>query len=147
MDRNEFLKQFCDQNMPELGENEVEAILNLSLSACDSKTKMVIFMEEMAELQKEISKNIRGEGDNLGTLEEIADVYLCLEMLCKIMGFDKKSVKKAIDIKLIRERDRRVSEGKICENCSFLKGADEQIFDQMVSYFEAENLGQNAGEN
>ena len=63
-------------------------------------------MEELAELQQEISKQIRGKGDMLGVLEELADVYICLEMLKKMFQFTNDEIARAVDIKLERYERR-----------------------------------------
>lgn len=45
------------------------------------KHQLVVAMEEMAELQKELSKAIRGRQDINHITEEIADVEIMLEQL------------------------------------------------------------------
>lgn len=44
-------------------------------------SQLIIAMEEMAELTKELSKNIRGEKNITAISEEIADVEIMLEQL------------------------------------------------------------------
>lgn len=70
--------------------------------------QLTICMEEMAELTKELSKNIRGQDNDLGIAEEIADVEIMLEQLKIIFGLrtDVENVKQE---KLIR-LDRRTQE-------------------------------------
>jgi len=63
-------------------------------------------MEEFAELQQQISKQIRGYGDRLGLLEEMADAYICLDFLQSIFDVKQEDLQKAIDVKLQRERER-----------------------------------------
>ena len=43
-----------------------------------------VAIEEMAELTKELSKDMRGEKNRDQIIEELADVYICLDQL-KIM--------------------------------------------------------------
>ncbi len=62
-------------------------------------------MEEFAELQQQISKQIRGYGDRLGLLEEMADAYICLSFLESIFDVSPDDLQKAIDVKLQRERE------------------------------------------
>lgn len=45
------------------------------------ETTGIICMEEMAELQQQISKYLRGCGDILCLLEKMADVYICLKFI------------------------------------------------------------------
>ena len=61
------------------------------------KLQSVVAIEELSELQKEISKFIRCKGDRLGLKEEIADVYIVLEQLkiiYNISDYDIDSCKK-----------------------------------------------------
>ena len=54
------------------------------------QAQQIMATEEMAELTKEISKNIRGY-DNLDEIaEEIADVEIMLEQLAGIHGLEEK---------------------------------------------------------
>lgn len=70
------------------------------------ETTGIICMEEMAELQQQISKYLRGCGDILCLLEKMADVYICLKYLEKIFAFYPDQILKAIDVKLLREKGR-----------------------------------------
>lgn len=63
---------------------------------------LVICMEELAELQQQISKYLRDKGDYLGIVEEIADVKIALEWMTDIMCIDKDDINKAINVKLDR---------------------------------------------
>ena len=63
-------------------------------------------MEEMAELQQQISKYLRGCGDRLCLLEEMADVYICLKYIEKVFEIHPDQILKAIDVKLLREKGR-----------------------------------------
>lgn len=50
------------------------------------QSQLVVAMEEMSELTKELSKNIRGEKNVSAISEEIADVEIMLEQLKVIYG-------------------------------------------------------------
>ena len=52
---------------------ERERIIQRSVEREHWKNKSTICMEEMAELQQQISKQIRGYDDRYGLLEEMAD--------------------------------------------------------------------------
>lgn len=62
----------------------------------------------MAELTKELSKNIRGQDNDLGIAEEVADVEIMLEQL-KIIFDIRTDVENVKNEKLIR-LDRRIQE-------------------------------------
>lgn len=90
----------------QLSEKERRRIIRRSIERCSWKLKCTIVMEEFAELQQQISKQIRGCGDKLGLLEEMADAYICLKFLESIFDISPDELQKAIDVKLERERER-----------------------------------------
>lgn len=53
-----------------------------------------------------ISKYLRGCGDRLCLLEEMADVYICLKYIEKVFEIHPNQTLKAIDVKLLREKGR-----------------------------------------
>ena len=95
-----------------LSKNDGEAIIRASLARCDEQTKCMIIMEELAELSQAASKACRAntvdEGQEAwyGLLEEMADVYICLEFLKKLFAVDDCELDKAIAVKLLREKER-----------------------------------------
>lgn len=88
----------------QLSDKERQRIIRKSLQKYPWKLKCTVAMEEFAELQQQISKQIRGYGDRTGLLEEMADAYICLRFLESIFDVKKEDLKKAIDVKLDRER-------------------------------------------
>lgn len=90
----------------ELPEKERRRILKRSVERVSWKLKCTIAMEEFAELQQQISKQIRGCGDKMGLLEEMADAYICLNFLESIFDVKPDELQKAIDVKLLREKKR-----------------------------------------
>lgn len=71
----------------------------------------VVAMEEMAELQKEISKTIRGEGDIECLIEKMADVYIMLRQL-ELMHSLSSGVEYAIVEKTARLKARLEDEDR-----------------------------------
>lgn len=102
MNRNRFL-QGLKSNI-QLSEKERRRIIRRSLQKHSWKTKCTVAMEEFAELQQQISKQVRGYGDRIGLLEEMADAYICLNFLESIFDIKPEDLQKAIDVKLERER-------------------------------------------
>lgn len=88
-----------------LSEKERKQIIRKSLQKYPWKLKCTVAMEEFAELQQQISKQIRGYGDRIGLLEEMADAYICLRFLESIFDVMDEDLQKAIDVKLQRERE------------------------------------------
>lgn len=102
MDRMKFIRRLSSDI--ELSESERRRIMRNSLKRVSWQTKCTVTMEELAELQQQISKQIRGCGDRIGLLEEMADVYICLNFLKSIFNVSEEDLRKSIDIKLERER-------------------------------------------
>lgn len=65
-------------------------------------TNLIIAMEELAELQQEISKGIRGKLDRNGLLEEIVDVEHALMVLKEVYKINDAELNKARYIKASR---------------------------------------------
>lgn len=68
-----------------------------------AKTRFsIISIEELSELQKELTKELRNKGDGVGILEEMADVYICLQYLKHIYNYDDELFAQAVNVKLNR---------------------------------------------
>lgn len=65
-----------------------------------------VCMEECAELIQAISKEKRGKSDKSHLAEEMADVYICLEMLMEIYNISSKEIESMIERKQQREIER-----------------------------------------
>lgn len=103
MNRYKFIKGM-NSNL-ELSEKERRRVLRKSVEKDPWKTKCTIVMEELAELQQQVSKQIRGYGDHVGLLEEMADAYICLNFLESIFDIKPEELQKAIDVKLYRLKE------------------------------------------
>lgn len=68
--------------------------------------QQVIAMEELSELQKEISKCIRDKGNKVALIEEMADVLIMIEQLKLIHNITEDDLDKEICIKLARTNER-----------------------------------------
>lgn len=65
-----------------MGEHISEAeVLQRALDTYGSVLQIVVMMEEMSELQKELCKDLRGRGSIERIAEEIADVEIMLEQM------------------------------------------------------------------
>jgi len=60
--------------------NEME-VLQRALDTYGSSMQIVVMMEEMSELQKELCKYLRGKCSQASIAEEIADVEIMLEQM------------------------------------------------------------------
>ena len=104
MNRNRFIQGL--KSDIQFSEKERQRIIRNSIKKYPWKLKCTVAMEEFAELQQQVSKQIRGYGDKLGLLEEIADAYICLSFLESIFDVKPEDLQKAIDVKLQREREK-----------------------------------------
>ena len=86
------------------------AICQLAVNVYGKNSQCTVCMEEMAELTKELSKNLRGQ-DNAHIAEEIADVEIMLEQL-KLMFSIRDEVTQQRTVKLQR-LDNRISQSLI----------------------------------
>lgn len=74
MNREEFKEKM--QIPPRMDKDTIENIQRLHVACTDESEIYIVAMEEMAEFQKEISKELRGQGERNGILEELADVMI-----------------------------------------------------------------------
>lgn len=101
MDREIFEKKMHDDDAT-ASKEEVKRVVDDILNSTARSTNCIICMEELAELQQEVSKQLRNKGNKYGLLEEMADVYICLGLLKKMFGYTDTDIAKAVKIKLDR---------------------------------------------
>lgn len=84
----------------------VNPVLKRALKTWGEEAQMLMVVEEMSELMKEILKNINRKKDNIAQIvEEPADVEIMLEQLKENYNIeDKVAAYKAEKIKLIEQR-------------------------------------------
>ena len=77
-----------------------------ALDVWGKNAQILMVLEEMSELQKEILKNINRGKDNIKEIaEETADVFIMSEQLVHIYGIDKEVQKQAeYKVNCIKER-------------------------------------------
>ena len=107
MDRDRFISQLstAEESI------DMQRITDILKKSVDSNRKegtqrghrnLIIVMEELSELSKEISKKLRGKGDQYHILEELADVQLGIFYVQEICGISNDELHKAINVKLQR---------------------------------------------
>ena len=104
LNRSKFI-QGLNSNI-ELSDKERRRAIRNSINKRPWKLNCTIAMEEFAELTQQVSKQIRGYGDRIGLIEEMADAYICLKLLESIFNISPEDMQKAIDVKMDRERKR-----------------------------------------
>jgi NTP pyrophosphatase (non-canonical NTP hydrolase) len=81
-------------------------ILYKALEKWGITMQIMMLVEEMAELTKEICKNFRGENNRLEMLDEICDVSIMLEQTKIVFNFSDKEIEEHINFKLSRINER-----------------------------------------
>ena len=66
------------------------------------KTQFIVALEELSELQKEITKYLRGKGNKEHLTEEIADVRIMLSQITHFLNISNEDVLEIIEYKLNR---------------------------------------------
>lgn len=101
MDRDVIRRQIA--HAKPINEKSFNAAINTITSTSTEATvdnEFVIAIEELSELQKELTKFIRGKGDIIGIQEEIADVYIVLANIQKLLELPKESILSMVSVKL-----------------------------------------------
>ena len=70
------------------------------------KSQKTMLFEEMAELQKEVCKDLRGKGDVRHIIEELADVNIMLQQMQLIYGITDEQIEQVVQDKIERTLDR-----------------------------------------
>lgn len=70
------------------------------------RTQEVVWIEELGELQHEITKSLRGNLRKEHLIEELADVLICIEQLRIKYNISEEQLQKWIDVKHNRNCNR-----------------------------------------
>lgn len=117
MDQEKFISQLSTA-----GENiDMQRIMEVLKQSVDSGKKdgnqrghrnLIIVMEELSELSREISKKLRGKGDQYHILEELADAQLGIYYVQEICGISDGDLHKAMNVKLQRLEETLQEKGR-----------------------------------
>lgn len=75
---------------------------NLSDGNPRGHRNLIIVMEELSELSQAVAKELRGKGDNVNLLEELADVQLGIYYVQEICNITDDELHKAMNVKMKR---------------------------------------------
>ena len=78
----------------------VEKFVKYIMDKNGKNYQFTIAMEEMSELIKELSKNIRGEKNRAEIVEEASDVFMCLKEIFYFFDIDELEVQKVLHQKI-----------------------------------------------
>ncbi len=68
--------------------------------------QLIVAIEELSELQKELCKTLRGNISKENIIEELADVYIMLDQIKIYFSITSNEVKEIIDKKIERTKER-----------------------------------------
>lgn len=68
--------------------------------------QLIVAIEELSELQKELCKTLRGNINKENIIEELADVYIMLDQIKVYFSITCNEVKEIIDKKIERTKER-----------------------------------------
>lgn len=123
MDREVFKKalefQMSDKGRPnDLTVEQQLEVVDESIRTFDKKypglfsgyQNTIIIAEELAELNQEMMKALRGKPDRIGIIEELADVSLGIDYAKKIFGITDEELHQARTIKMHRVKNNLTPE-------------------------------------
>ena len=93
--------------------NELQkSVIENALDKWGSMSELVVTIEELSELQKEVTKQIRNEGKMENLVEEMADVYIVMEYLKMILAITDDDINREVEKKLNRLENRLNTENE-----------------------------------
>lgn len=109
-----------EPDKPSTDEETTDVVNNLTISNTfvrsiierfGDESQSIVMIEEMAELQKELTKFLRGKGDFDHLCEEISHVYISLEMIMSVHGVTKNDIQAKIDEKIKEYTNNQKEQG------------------------------------
>ncbi len=88
----------------------MDKILSKALVKYGIQLQSIVAIEELAELQKEIAKAVRGQLDKAHLIEELADVKIVTEQIKMYYSVSDSDVDKVVHQKVNRLKDRMENE-------------------------------------
>lgn len=85
---------------------EMMTAFEKAIAVYGESSQKQVAIEEMAELTKEVCKDIRGKGNREHILEEIVDVSIMLEQLQIMYGISSSEMLRAVESKVKRLEER-----------------------------------------
>ena len=85
---------------------EIKEVQNAVIAKYGKEHQTFVAIEEMSELMKALTKNMRGEHNRQDIVEELADVYIVLDQVMMMHGIDLDDVVKEMNVKAKRMADR-----------------------------------------
>lgn len=86
-------------------------VIEDAIKTFGEKNQKIVAIEELSELQKELTKDLRGQMNSYNLAEEFADVLIMLHQLIRIYGIESK-VNVYWDYKIEKLKERIKDAGK-----------------------------------
>lgn len=86
--------------------NEDIEIMKSAIRKNGKVMQTVVAIEEMSELQKELTKYIRGNGNRDNLTEEVADVLIMITQILLMYQISDENITEVINFKLNRLKER-----------------------------------------
>lgn len=99
-----------------------QKIIEAAILHYGMEQESIVCIEECSELQKEITKQLRGQGNRTALVLEMADVLVSIELLKKMYGISDDVVNDAIRIK--QRRTARIIQQQKDEGRSYEQKTD-----------------------
>ena len=107
---------------------EIKNIIKQMISKYGEK-QLIVAIEELSELQKEVCKDLRGKGDREHIIEEMADVQLVLDELKEYYGISQEEIYRIKRAKMLRTEKRYLEDGTPNEEKEKEKTNEQNLFD------------------
>lgn len=85
---------------------ERNRVYDAAIEEFGEEMQLMVAVEELAELQKEVIKHLRGIGIKPNMIEEIADVEIMLEQMKMMLEIKETEVEKVKEYKINRLMER-----------------------------------------
>lgn len=85
---------------------KTDEIIEKTIEKNGKNIQCVVAMEEMSELQKEMSKAIRGKDNRENIIEEIADVEIMIKQIMRMFEITPHEVNDQVKKKIKRMEER-----------------------------------------
>lgn len=92
--------------MATINMDKVQNEIMQQLLAKYGEKQVIVAMEELSELQKELCKALRSQNNREHLIEEFADVCIMLEQMKIYFDLDEETINKVIKEKLERTKER-----------------------------------------
>ena len=84
----------------------VKEVLKKAIETYGKENQSMMLFEEMAELQKEVCKSLRGNNNHDEIVEEIADVLIMIEQLKIMHDVKYRELNEMLNFKINRLKER-----------------------------------------